>query len=160
LIALIAEFAGLRWRDDPSRNRMRFRANPDAVRALLLAERDEHARKIAVAEAKKQTGKQRENATRVPAHLPDERSARDWELIQTAPRSSIGSAAPPKLRPMRVVGDPDADSVNIFARRNRRGMADDRHEVALAARCHLQDGEPILLIVKSDPFGRAGERFQ
>jgi hypothetical protein len=64
-----------------------------------------------------------------------------------------------ELKAVSAIGDPDADSVNIFAGGDRSGVADDRHEVAFAARFDLQNGEPILLIVKSHAFDRADERF-
>jgi hypothetical protein len=64
-----------------------------------------------------------------------------------------------ELKTMGAVVDPDADGVNIFARGNRRGVADDRYEIALAAGFHLQDREPILLIVERHALHRADERF-
>ena len=64
-----------------------------------------------------------------------------------------------ELEPVRAVGDPDADGVDEFARRDRRGMADDGDEVALAARLHLQDGEAVVLIVKGHALDRADERL-
>ena len=64
-----------------------------------------------------------------------------------------------ELKAVGAIGDPDADGVDEFARRDRGGMPDDRDEVALAARLHLQDGEAVVLIVKRHPLDRADERF-
>ena len=64
-----------------------------------------------------------------------------------------------ELQPVGAIGRPNADGVYELSRRYRGGMPDDRDEVALAARLHLQDGEAIFLIVKSHPFDRADERF-
>lgn len=60
---------------------------------------------------------------------------------------------------MRAIGEPDAHSMNEFARRDRRRMADDHDEIALPARLHLQDREAILLVVKGHPLDGADERF-
>ena len=64
-----------------------------------------------------------------------------------------------ELKPMRAIRDPDADGVDELAGRDRRDMTDDRHEIALAARLHLQDGETIVLVVKGHPLDGADERF-
>ena len=42
----------------------------------------------------------------------------------------------------------------------RRRVADDRDEVALAARLHLQDGKAVLGIVEGDALDRARQRLQ
>ncbi len=64
-----------------------------------------------------------------------------------------------ELQPVGAIGRPNADGVYELSRRYRRGVPDDRDEVALTARLHLQDGEAIFLIVKCHPFDRADERF-
>ena len=64
-----------------------------------------------------------------------------------------------ELEAVRAVGDPDPDGVDEFARRDRRRVADDRDEVALAARLHLQDGEAVVLIVEGHALDRADERL-
>ena len=63
-----------------------------------------------------------------------------------------------ELQPVRSVGDPDADGVDEFARRNRRGVADDWHKVALPPSLHFQDGETAVLVVERHPLDRADER--
>ena len=64
-----------------------------------------------------------------------------------------------ELQPMRPVGEPDADGVDELAGRNRRRMADDGDEIAVAARLHLQDGESAVLVMEGDALDRADERF-
>ena len=63
-----------------------------------------------------------------------------------------------ELQPVGSVRDPDADGVDEFARRNRRGVADDRHKVALPPSLHFQNGETAVLIVERHPLDRADER--
>ena len=60
---------------------------------------------------------------------------------------------------MRPVGEPDADGLDELAGRDRRRMADDGDEVAVAARLHLQDGEAVVLVVEGDPLDRTDESF-
>ena len=60
---------------------------------------------------------------------------------------------------MGSIRDPDADGVDEFPRRDRRDMADDRHEVALAPRLHLQHGEAVVFIVERHPLDGPDERF-
>ena len=43
---------------------------------------------------------------------------------------------------------------------DRRGMADDRHQIALAPGMHLEDGKAILGIVEGDALDRAREGLQ
>ena len=61
--------------------------------------------------------------------------------------------------PCVAVGDPDADGVDELAGGDRRRMADDGDEIALAPRLHLQDGEAVVLVVEGHALDRADERF-
>jgi hypothetical protein len=51
-----------------------------------------------------------------------------------------------ELKPVVAIGRPSADGVDELSRRYRGGVPNDRDEVALTARLHLQDGEAIFLI--------------
>jgi hypothetical protein len=60
---------------------------------------------------------------------------------------------------VRAIGRPDADRVDEFSGRDRRGVADHGDEVALAPGLHLEDREAAVLVVKRHPLNRADERF-
>ena len=60
---------------------------------------------------------------------------------------------------MAPVRDPDADGVNELAGRDRRDVTDDRHEITLAARFHLQHGKSIVIVVEGHPLDGPDERF-
>lgn len=59
---------------------------------------------------------------------------------------------------MGSIGDPDAGGVDELPGRDRRDMADDWHQVALAARLHLQDGEAVVFVMKRHSLDRTDER--
>jgi hypothetical protein len=62
-----------------------------------------------------------------------------------------------ELEPVLTVGEPDAGRGDPLACPDAWGMADHRHEVALASGLHLQDAEARLGIVEGDAFHRARE---
>ena len=62
-----------------------------------------------------------------------------------------------ELHAMRPVVDPPAACLDELAGADRRGMADDGDQVALAARLHPQDAEPAVLVVEGDALDEAGE---
>ena len=63
------------------------------------------------------------------------------------------------LKPVAPVRDPDADGVDELPGRDRRDVTDDRHEITLAARLHLQDREAGVLVVERHPLDGPDERF-
>ena len=69
---------------------------------------------------------------------------------------SIDVGADPELLPVRAVVDPFACHGDPLARRNRRRLADDSHEIAMPARLCSEHAEPVLLIVEGDPLDQAG----
>jgi hypothetical protein len=64
-----------------------------------------------------------------------------------------------KLKAVAPVGDPDADGVDEFPGGDRRDMADDRHQVAFAARLYLEHGKTIVIVVERHAFDGPDERF-
>jgi len=65
-----------------------------------------------------------------------------------------------ELQPVGTVVDPVSKALNVLARCHRRGGADDRGQVALAAHLDAQHTEPACLAVKSHPFHRAAKAFE
>ncbi|MCW2317610.1 hypothetical protein M2322_003174 [Rhodoblastus acidophilus] len=63
-----------------------------------------------------------------------------------------------ELQPVRPVREPNADGVNELAGRYRGDMANDRHQVAMAARLDLQDSEAVVLVVEGNAFDGADKR--
>jgi hypothetical protein len=66
--------------------------------------------------------------------------------------------APPMLS-MRAVVDPLPGCRDPLTGGNCRSVADDRHEIAVAARFCSQNAEPVLRIMEGDPFDKARQRF-
>ena len=64
-----------------------------------------------------------------------------------------------ELEAVGSIRDPDADGVDELPGGDRRDVPDDRHQVALAARLHLQHGEAIVLVVERHPLDGPDERF-
>ena len=64
-----------------------------------------------------------------------------------------------ELKAVAAVGDPDADRVDVFPGGDRRHVADDGDEVALAARLHLQHGKAVVVVMKRHPLDGADERL-
>ena len=62
-----------------------------------------------------------------------------------------------ELHAVRPVVDPPAARLDELAGADRRGMADDGDQVALAARLHPQDAEAAVLVVEGDALDEAGE---
>ena len=60
---------------------------------------------------------------------------------------------------MGPIGDPYADGVDELPGGNRRDMPNDRHQVALAARLHLKDGEAVVFIMERHSLDGPDERF-
>ena len=65
----------------------------------------------------------------------------------------------PELQPVLAVVGPAADGLHELAGRDQGGMANDRHEVPLAARLDPQHAETVVGIVERDPLNQAGEVF-
>jgi hypothetical protein len=61
------------------------------------------------------------------------------------------------VAPVRPIIDPPAARLDEFAGTDRRGMADDGDQIALAACLQPQDAEPTVLVVKGDALDEAGE---
>ena len=57
------------------------------------------------------------------------------------------------------VHDPLAGGLQMLARRDRGGAADDRHQVLAALDHHLEDGKTILGVVVGDTFDQSVEGF-
>jgi hypothetical protein len=55
---------------------------------------------------------------------------------------------------------PFAAGLNELAGCNRRGMADDGDQIALAARLHPQDAEAVLVIMEGHALDEPGEDFR
>ena len=71
-----------------------------------------------------------------------------------------GSQEPrPELLPVGAVVDPFARRGDPLARRDRRRLADDGHEIAMPARLGSENAEPVLLVVEGDPLDQAGQHF-
>ena len=62
-----------------------------------------------------------------------------------------------ELHAMCPIVDPPAARLDELAGADRRGMADDGDQIALAARLHPQDTEAAVLVVEGDPLDQAGE---
>lgn len=65
----------------------------------------------------------------------------------------------PVLQAVRAVVDPLASGRDPFSRRDRRGLTNDRHKVAMAARLRSENAEPVLLVVEGDPLDQTGQDF-
>ena len=64
-----------------------------------------------------------------------------------------------KLYAVRPVVDPPPARLHEFAGANRRRVADDRDQIAMAARLDTQHAEPAVLVVKGDALDETGEVF-
>ena len=64
-----------------------------------------------------------------------------------------------ELLAMGAVVDPFARGGDPLAGGDRRGVADDGHQIAMAARLGAQNAEAILGIVKGDALDEAGQHF-
>ena len=77
------------------------------------------------------------------------------------PSTAVGSAAPQEiaaeLHAVHPIVDPPAACLDELAGTDRRSVADDGDQVALAARLHPQHAEPAVFIVKGDALDEAGE---
>ena len=60
---------------------------------------------------------------------------------------------------MRAVVNPFAGYGDPFPGGDRRGMADDRHEIAMAARLDPQDAKAVLGVMERDAFDKTGKNF-
>ena len=58
---------------------------------------------------------------------------------------------------MRPVVDPPAARLHELTGANGRSVADDRDQIAMAARLDPQDAEAALLVVEGDALNQAGE---
>ncbi len=65
-----------------------------------------------------------------------------------------------ELQPVGTVVDPVSKALNVLACCHRRGGADDRGQVALAAHLDAQHTEPAFLAVESHPLHRTSEAFK
>ena len=65
----------------------------------------------------------------------------------------------PELLTMRAVVGPFAGYGDPFPGGDRRGMSDDRHQVAMAARLDPQNAKAVLGIMERDALDQAGEDF-
>src|SRR5208282_976888 len=64
-----------------------------------------------------------------------------------------------ELLAVRPVIDPLARGGDPFACRDRRGLTDHCHEVAMSARLRSENTEPVLLVVEGDPLDQARQHF-
>ena len=64
-----------------------------------------------------------------------------------------------ELLAVRPVIDPLARRGDPFACRDRRGLTDHCHEVAMSARLGSENTEPVLLVVEGDPLNQARQHF-
>jgi hypothetical protein len=79
------------------------------------------------------------------------------------PSIELGAEAFEKPRPeLLTVGaivDPFARCGDPLAGGDRRGMADDGHQIAVAARLRPENAKAVLAVVEGDPLHKAGEYF-
>ena len=64
-----------------------------------------------------------------------------------------------ELLAMGAVVDPFARGGDPLAGGDRGGVADDGHQIAMAARLDAQNAEAVLGVVEGDPLDEAGEHF-
>ena len=57
------------------------------------------------------------------------------------------------------IHDPFAGGFQMFARRDRGGVADDRHQIRTPFDLHLEDRKPVLGIVVGHSFDESGQGF-
>jgi hypothetical protein len=60
---------------------------------------------------------------------------------------------------MRAVVDPFAGCGDPFAGGDRRSVADDCHQIAVAARLRPEHAKAVLAVVEGDALNEAGENF-
>jgi hypothetical protein len=58
-----------------------------------------------------------------------------------------------------AIVDPFAGCGDPLAGGDRRGMANDGHQIAVAARLRPENAEAVLAVVEGDPLDQAGEYF-
>ena len=63
----------------------------------------------------------------------------------------------PELQPVLAIVGPRAGGLDELAGRDQGGVADDRHEITLAARLEAQDAEAVVRIVEGDALDEPGE---
>ena len=82
-----------------------------------------------------------------------------WRRSDRSSGSGAGGRGAHRVAPVRPIIDPPAARLDELAGTDRRGMADDGDQVALAARLHPQNAEPAVLVVERHSFDKAGEVF-
>ena len=82
-------------------------------------------------------------------------------LLDALDRGRRRGTQKPRLELLAVgaIVDPFAGGGDPFAGGDRRGMADDGHQIAVAARLDPQNAEAVLGVVEGDAFDQAGEHF-
>ena len=65
----------------------------------------------------------------------------------------------PELLSVGSVVDPFARRGDPLARRDRRRLPDDGHEIAMPARLGSENAEPVLFVVEGDPLDQTGQQF-
>ena len=82
-------------------------------------------------------------------------------LLDAVDRCRRRGLQKPRLELLAVgaVVDPFARRGDPLAGGDRRGVADDGHQIAMAACLHPQNAEAVLGVVEGDPLDEAGEHF-
>jgi hypothetical protein len=64
-----------------------------------------------------------------------------------------------ELLPVGMIVDPFAGCSDPLASGDYRGMANDGHQITVAARLRPEDAKAVLAVMESDPLHKAGENF-